>query len=834
MTTDPSPTGLSAAEAHARLRRIGPNAFAKEKPSGPRTFFRQFFGPLNFILIFAAVLAFYMSDHNDAIAILSIVVLNSLLSFIQEFRSERAVARLSDLIERQTIVVRDGKQLSLDVSQLVPDDLVLLADGDVVPADLRLTAATELTVNESQLTGESVPQDKQPGAGHAGLLYAGSIIEHGSCQAVVVATGNHTELGKIALLSKNTKKVTPYQKSISEFSFSVLRIIGVTILLMLVIKIPAIHGSSDLANTILFIIALAMTVVPEALPLIITISLSSGALKLAKHNVVVKRLSAIEDLGRINILCTDKTGTLTQDKLSVTSIAATDAKLFQQLALATTVDFHVHNNKHPNSFDAAFRAYVPEKLQATVADWQQLATLPFDPDARRRRVVVHDPRQSRSYLVVIGALEALLPLAKTDRQTYTVTPGQRQLAIAYKSVAYQPDFDILRHETGLTLLGVANLLDPLRPTARATVDLAKRLGVNVKILTGDAPEVAAYIGEQVGLTTADAPVYTGADLDRMTIPQFKKAIAACNIFARVNPEQKYRIIEQLKLTNVVGYQGDGINDAPSLKLADASVAVKNATDVAKDSADIVLLESDLSVIIKGIRTGRSIFVNINKYIKHAMIGDIGNFFSLAVFYVAFSTDLPLLPAQLLLANLIQDLPHLAISSDRVEPADVARPLAASQTKSVIRFSLLLGVFAAVFYLVYFLFVGTATTDLTRTNLFIFFNLTQLVVIISARRNGFFWRGAAPSRPLLSGLIFFAALSVLIPYLPFLAGPLGFAPLPLPELGIILAVTITFLFMIDFVKVGLNRLIARHRRTSPPPRGRDSGGSNRDTWRYCQC
>jgi len=582
---------------------------------------------------------------------------------------------------------------------------------------------------------------------------------------------------------------------------------------MLAGKIISIHSANDLADVVLFTIALAMTVVPEALPMITTINLSYGALQLAKEKVIVKRLSAIEDLGRVNLLCTDKTGTLTEDRLTITEIISEDEEFFQKLAYASIEDLKVKNKKHITSFDCAFLQYIPKAVKVQVEDWVQLTSLPFEPAARRRRVIVEDPNEKKSYLVVIGSPETLLELSQPkDNQRYNQliiesgNQGMRQLAIAYRQIDYNPDFDILDNEKDLIFLGFAKLLDPLRKTAKATINEAKELGVDVKILTGDSLEVAAYIGKEIGLVREGEKIYSGEELEKMTEFELNKALNEGSVFARVTPEQKYNLINQLKLNNVVGYQGDGINDAPSLKSADVAVAVHNATDVAKDSADIVLIEDDLKVIVNGIRYGRSIFVNINKYIKHAMIGNIGNFFSLAFFYVVFAADLPMLPIQLLIGNLIQDMPLMTVFSDSVDVNEVSKPQVASEVRSLVRTSLILGVFTSVYYLIYFMFVGTEANALTQTNLFLFYNFTQLLVVISVRSRGFFWQGAKPSRLLLGTIIFFMAGSVALTYIPFTASLMGFAPLPLIDFASLAIVTIVFIFLLDLAKVVLNKVL----------------------------
>lgn len=365
---DYRPTGLTSAQAKTKLEQFGENTFAKEKINGWKVFCRQFINPLSFILIFAAALSVFMGEYSDAAVIMVIVLLNSFLSFVQEFRSSKAVEKLSGLIERQVLVIRNNEHVVIDASQLVPGDSIILRGGDVVPADVKIMESYDLSVNESQLTGESLPVNKGNDSTDMNdtILYTGSVIERGHCKCVVYATGNQSELGKIARLSKDTKKTTPYQKSLTEFSVSLLRIIGATIVLMLAAKAFTIQSTNDFGEVLLFAIALAMTVVPEALPMITTINLSYGALQLAKQKVIVKRLSAIEGMGRVNILCTDKTGTLTEDRLTVSDIISEDKELFQKLAYASIEDLQVKNKKHINSFDRAFIEYVPKAVKTQV------------------------------------------------------------------------------------------------------------------------------------------------------------------------------------------------------------------------------------------------------------------------------------------------------------------------------------------------------------------------------------------------------------------------------------------------------------------------------------
>lgn len=811
---DYSPYGLSSVQVKSKLHRFGPNNFAKEKVSGLKIFLGQFLNPMSFILISASGLSVFMGEYSDAAVIAVIVLLNSVLSFIQEYRSGKAIEKLSEFIERKCLVIRNNEQIIIEASQLVPGDTILLRNGDVVPADIKIMDSHRLSVNESQLTGESVSVDKgcdAPGNG-CDLLYTGSVIEKGHCQGVVYATGNHSELGKIARLSKDTKKTTAYQESLAEFSIWLLRMIGATVVFLLVVKAFTIGSAGDFAEVVLFAVALAMTTVPEALPMVTTINLSYAALKLAKQNVIVKRLSSIEDMGRINLLCTDKTGTLTEDRLTVADVVSDNVALFQKLAYVSIEDLELSNKKHINSFDRAFLEYIPKPVMAEAGYWERLYTAPFDPALRRRHVVVKDHGDGKVYLIAIGAPESLQKLSQQeDGKDYgrqiiqSGKQGMRQLAIAYKEVDPDTGYELSDDENMMTFLGFANLHDPLRKTAKAAIQKAMALGVDVKILSGDSPEVAAYIGREIGILENNQHVYTGDDLAVMTDVQIDKVINECSVFARVTPEQKYDLITRLKRSHVVGYQGDGINDAPSLKLADVAIAVHNATDVAKDSADIVLLEDDLDVIISGIHYGRSVFVNINKYIKHAMIGNLGNFFSLIFFYLVFTADIPMLAIQLLIGNIIQDMPLMTIFSDSVDEEEISNPQETSQIKSSIKISLCLGVFTAIYYLLFFLFVGTKATPLTQSTLFLFYNFTQLLVIVSVRsKNHFFWKGSKPSRMLLGTIVLFMAFSVALVYMPFTAAVMGFVPLPVLNFAVLTSVTAGYIFLLDIAKIILNR------------------------------
>ncbi len=813
-----SPDGLSSQQANENLIKYGQNILRKQSVNPFTILLKQFTSSLIYLLIAAALIAFFLKDFSDGIVITIILLLNALLGFFQEYRSEKAIEKLAKLISRQIAVKRDGKTILLDEKLLVPGDIVIMNEGDIIPADMLLLTVDSLAVNESQLTGESVPVIKSVFKNlhnkenkDDNLVFAGSVVEKGVATGAVYATGYETQLGKIASLSQSTRKVTQYEKSLQQFSNYLMKITLFTLVIIFVAKLFISQDFIHLSTLLLFIIALAITVVPEALPVIATVTLAKGALLLAKRHVIVKRPSSLEDLGNITLLCTDKTGTLTENKMSIIEVVAKEKELFQQLAIATlsTIDTHVKKVQDP--YDAAFLAFVSQEIKDQGRHYKQLEDLGFDPQARRRRVIIEDTEKNKQYLVVIGSTETLLHVAIAKEKNHYLEAikseekqGIRNLAIAYKQIAYHENFNVLNNEAGLQFVGYVKLTDPLRATAKHTIELAEKLGIAIKVLTGDSAEVAAYVGKEVGLLKENESVYTGDQLSKLSPEKFKAIIVQKPIFAKVTPEQKYNIIKVLKEDFVVGYQGDGINDAPSLKLADVGIAVNTATDVAKDSAEIVLLRKDLEVIINGIRYGRTVFVNINKYIKYTMVGNFGNFFALAGLYL-ISVDLPLLPVQLLLTSLITDLPHIFIYSDNVNNEQVHKPQV-FKIHSLMFISLLLGSLTALFEFIFFATVKIQSSLFTQTSLFLFLTFIQLIVIFSIRNTDYFWKGKHPSFLLTAATTIVFFLSVIITYVPVLSHLFSFIPLPIQELSLIILISEAYFIALDIVKVWYYKML----------------------------
>ena len=826
--------GLRAAEALSRRQVYGPNALPAQKGSALRILARQFQSSLVYVLMIASILSFAISDFSDGTIITAILLINALLGFWQEYHSERTIEQLSKLITQTTLVRRENKTVLVDVAELVPGDIVILKEGDIVPADVKLLSADGLQANESQLTGESVPVSKdiqgEVTGGAATLLFAGSMVEKGEGVGVVYATGGDTELGGIASLATSVTKVTQYERSLQAFSGLLIRIIVLTLALAFVAKIAITANGSSVFTLLLFVIALAIAVVPEALPVIATVTLSQGALKLAREHVIVKHLPALEDLGNITLLCTDKTGTLTENRMAVEKAVTEDEALFQTLAYATMEPVSGAGSSTQSSFDAALLAYVPDQIKCQSQRFRRLRELPFDPMDRRRRVVVADDQAHKQYLVVIGSAETLLAIARcphADQYRAQIAAdgeqGLRHLALAYAEVSYGEDVDILAYESHLTFLGFVALSDPLRPSSRHTIEMAQQLGVAIKILSGDSAEVAGYIGRQIGLLREGDRVYSGDDIAGMSSLELRHVAEEANVFARVTPKQKFAIIQALKENHVVGYQGDGINDAPALKLADVSIAVDSATDVAKDSADIILLKKDLEVIVSGIKYGRSVFANINKYIKYTMVGNFGNYFALAALFL-LSSGLPLLPRQVLLISLITDIPLVTIATDRVRDEEIVRP-ERYDIHALMFISLVLGSLTALFELAFFATLKLRSSTFSETSLFLFLTLTQLVVIFSIRGKQHLWKAGKPSMPLSLAIGITFVVSLALPYTGPLATVFAFSALPAAELAMIAVMVLLYLAVLDVVKVWYYRLIERHPLT--PARG-EGAGSARET------
>lgn len=811
--------GLTDAAVDTARQTYGRNELAQTSFSVWRVFLRQFTSPFVYLLAGASALAFLLGEQIDGSLILLFIIINTVLGFHQEYKSEHAVKLLKRYVVARARVRRNGKETLIPAHDLVPGDVVIVEAGDIIPADIRFAEEENLLVDESPLTGESVPIAKtgRPLKTAMSEIYqamnigfSGTTTVGGKGAGIVFAIGKATVMGGVNQLTTETKRASSFELGIHRLSIFILRLILFTLAFVFAINVFLKGLTVDtVIPLIIFSIALAVSVIPEALPVVTTFSLSRGALRLAKHHVVVKRLSAIEDLGGVNVLCTDKTGTLTENVLAIEGVyprhdVSNDA-VIHFAALASP--FLAEKNKEPNnSFDLALWARLDKKEKKTAQNAERVREIPFEPERRRNTVLVKTDDRELT-LISRGAPEVILDLcagiskeAKRGALAWMAGEGEhgrRVLAVAKKSLVAEPG-NLGKAEVELEFLGLISFSDPLKSSAKSAIQKAKRLGVQVKIITGDSADVAGAVGCQVGLTASCHEVLNAGELDAMHHEEQLAAVEKYNVFARVSPEQKYRIIQLLQKTNTVGFLGEGINDAPSLKIAHVGIVVAEASDIAREAADIVLLRQSLGVIIDGIQEGREVFANTIKYIKATLASNLGNFYAVAVstFFIDY---LPMLPVQLLLVNLLSDFPMIAIATDTVDKNEVTRPRT-YDIKDIALFAMVIGAVSTLFDFLFFGIFYQFGPQVLQTNWFIGSILTELIFILSVRTHLPFWRAKLASPVLLglSGAAFIA--TILLPLTSFGQRIFQFVAPTAPQIILILIIIALYFVITECVKL----------------------------------
>ena len=813
------PDGLSTVEAADRLRQFGANSLGTRRVSAGTVLLRQIRNPILILLVGAALLSALTGGGANAAIIMVIVALSVGLGFFNEYRAEAAMATLRSQIHHDAEVLRDGRSCQVLVDNLVPGDVVALRVGAIVPADLRLLAVDELECDEGVLTGESMPASKSAEAvtgstdpDRPGCAFMGTVVHQGSGSGVVVLTGTATAFGRIAAGLGEKQSRTAFEVGLSRFSQF---LFGVAAVLTAFIFIVNVALSRPLIEALLFSLAIAVGIAPEMMPAIVTVSLSSGAKALVAKRVMVKRLVAIEDLGNIEILFTDKTGTLTEGVITFgQSLDPAGKDSAHPLVLGLVCNEAAVTEQGPvggNALDQAlWRAPgVIGGLQAAEAGtYQRLGILPFDHERQLASVLVKDPA-GQEMVIAKGAPEVILercvgvPDAARTTLEALFSEGARVVAVA--TLLAQGVITITgAQEHAMTLQGFLIFAD--RPKADAGVSIAQleRLGVTVKIITGDNGLVAAKVCSDIGL--ASAGVLTGTDLEGLDDDQLEGAIPTTTIFSRIGPDQKSRIIKVARRTGRdVAFLGDGVNDAVALHHADVGISVDSGTDVAKDAADVVLLDKDLGVLADGVMEGRRIFANTMKYVLMATSSNFGNMFSAAGASV-FLSFLPMLPSQILLNNLLYNTGQLAIPTDRVDPEALARP-AAWDMAFIRRFMSVFGPVSSIFDFITFwvmLSLLHAGHSEFQTGWFVESIATQTLVVyvIRTRRVPFF--KSRPSLPMLLIPTGAALIGAILPYTP-LSHLLGFTPLPAKFFLLLFAMVVVYLFLVELAKTRFYRV-----------------------------
>jgi Mg2+-importing ATPase len=805
--------GLSTSAAARRLIEVGRNRL-HERPRSKTAFLlvRQFTSPIVLLLGAAALLSAFVHDSTDAFIILLIVVVSGLLGFWQEHSAANTVERLLAVVELTTNVRRDGHTTRIPIDEVVPGDIVELSAGSGIPADCRLLVSRDLFVNEATLTGETFPVEKLavdltedvPLARRTNALFMGTHVISGSGRAVAVETGRNTEFGKVSQRLRVRPPETEFEHGVRRFGVFLME---VTLLLVVGIFAVNVFLNRPVVDSFLFALALAVGLTPQLLPAIISVNLAKGAKRMAGKQVIVKRLAAIENFGSMDVLCSDKTGTLTEGRIELR--AAVDASGTD----SERVLMHAYlNAAFQTGFDNPIDAAIRSHRQFDLAPWRRLDEVPYDFTRKRMSVLAGDA--TRSVLISKGAVEAVLtvccnaeiageqrPISEADRairDQYAKLSGEgyRTLAVAVRELpgATRVGTD---DEQCMTLLGLLVLHDPVKSGVESTVNALQALGVRLKVITGDNVLVATHVAGRVGMPSP--VVLTARDLLATSDDALPLRAAATDVFAEIEPNQKERVIRALKRAgHVVGYMGDGINDAPALHAADVSISVQNAADVAKSAADIVLLEQDLGVLTEGVREGRQTFANTLKYVFMATSANFGNMFSMAGASL-FLPFLPLLPKQILLMNLLTDLPELAIGTDRVDRDWIDRPHRWS-VRFIRHFMLAFGALSSIFdYLTFavLLWFLDAGVEEFRTGWFIESVVSATLIVLVVRTRGRLF-GSRPSTPLIAATLAVVGATLV---LPVTAGArvFGFIPVPASFVAMMAAIVLGYVTSAELVK-----------------------------------
>ena len=810
--------GLTEKEAARRLRKFGENIVFKKKKFRPLVaFVRKFNSPLLQILIIASIVSFFIGQNINAIILLLMVLLSAILDFVNSYKSEKAVTSLIAKVVTTATVIRDGVKREIEFKEIVPGDIIFLSAGDIVPADAEVLDSRDFFVNQSALTGESFPVEKVAETlakseplypGKKNLVFLGTNVVTGFATALVLRTGQKTEFGHIAERLTSGEALTDFEKNIKKFSTFIMWVTA--ILVAAVFLINAFLGRGILSSFI-FSLAIAIGLTPELLPVIISVSLSRGSLLMAKKGVIVKHLPAIENFGSMDVLCTDKTGTLTEDRIVLVKYIDPFGAISDEALLYSYLNSFFHTGV-ATPLDNAIREY----RHLDIRSYLKIDEIPFDAMRRRQSIVVE--KKSERILITKGAPEEIMKICShyEERESAVVfdkakqiqaesqfqklsLEGFRVLAIARKNLAGAKKTVYSKNEEqGMVFLGFVAFLDPAKSTAKKTVKELSELGIEIKIITGDNELLTEKICRDIGLEVKG--VATGDKIDKLKDQELGSLAVETTIFARINPEQKERIIQSLRQAGkVVGYLGDGINDAPALKAADVGISVNNAVDVAKETADIILLMKSLCTLRDGVVEGRRTYHNTMKYILMVLSSNFGNMFSM-VGASALLPFLPMLPTQVLLNNFIYDSSQLSLSTDAVDEEDMKKP-SVWDMGFIKRYMFVFGLVSSIFDFLTFGFLYycfRASESQFQTGWFIESIATQVFVIYIIRTKKIPFLESRPSRALFLNTFLAVAIAWLIPFLG-VGAFFGFSPLPWNILAVIAGLVVVYLLLVEVVK-----------------------------------
>jgi Mg2+-importing ATPase len=808
-------TGLTHEEAQRRLLQYGLNTIKARKRSDTISILlSQFRSPIILILLFSAILSFLSNDNTDGLIIVGIVLLSSLLGFWQEWTSADAIKKLTSLIRIKAAVVRDGREIEIPMEEMVPGDIAILNAGDIVPGDCRLLDSRDLFVNEATLTGETYPAEKQPGLitsstqmnNRINTLYMGTSVVSGTGKALLIRTGSQTEFGRISEKLKSRPLQTEFERGVARFGYLLMELVLGFVVVILAFNVYLMRPVFD---SFLFALALAVGITPQLLPAVISINLARGARRMAEEKVVVKRLNSIENFGEMDLLCSDKTGTVTVGTIVLHSVIDMDEAESEKTMLYAYLNAKLQSG-YNNPIDEA----IVTSQQIDVGSYQKIDEIPYDFVRKRLSVLVKGAEDN--ILICKGALRNILDVCSQVETAASAksqmlenrekilsvyeklsSDGYRTLGVAYRSVGR---LNVVNRtdEVGMIFLGFVVLHDPLKDGVERTIEELRGRGIGFKIVTGDNELVASRVASQIGMTSPK--ILTGGAIRQMSDEALVVQSAAAEIFAEVEPNQKERIVLALRASGyVVGYIGDGINDASALHAADVGISVDGAADVAKEAADIVLLDKDLDVLLRGVDSGRKTFANTLKYIFVTISANFGNMLSMAVASLMLPF-LPLLPKQILSLNLLTDIPATTISTDDVDEETVDRPRKWN-IKFITQFMTVFGFQSTIFDFITFIvlfYVLHSTEVVFQTGWFLLSIITELFALLIIRTRRMFFQ-SMPSKQLLAASLVMLCVTFVIPYTP-LAIPLGLVPLSLPILAILILIALLYLITTELVKI----------------------------------
>lgn len=823
MKNDIKYTGLTSNEAKARLKQYGPNSIAEKKRMGPfLIFLSKLKNPLLILLVVISIISFSVGQKASAVIVLMMVFLAAVLDFLNSYKSQGVVEKLASKVATKVTVIRDSVKKEINLRDVVPGDLVFLSAGNIVPADCRIVEADDFFVNQSSLTGESIPLEKinlknrlseEIKFEDADAVFMGTSVISGFATVRVVQTGIKTEFGKIAKDLTKTEPKTDFEISLTKFSVFIMKIVFYMVSFVFIVYLA--KNASHLNKSIIleiftFALAIAIGLTPDMLPMLITVCLSKGSQLMAKKKVIVKHLSSIENFGSMDILCTDKTGTLTKDKIELVKcidLAGDDSQAvfefgylssFYHTGAQSPLDDAIKNYKHIN-----------------IDDYEKIDEIPYDFQRKKSSMIVR--MRNKRFLITKGAPEEVVKICKNydingeikditeehlniEKQFKNLSAeGFRVLGLCYKEVADDNTkvYD-KKVEADMIFVGFMAFLDPPKQSVKPTLIELKKLGVDVKVLTGDNDLLAQKICRDIGIDIMG--VVTGVEIDKMNDVELERRVMEANIFARVTPSQKERIILTLKkFGKSVGFLGDGINDSPALKAADVGISVNNAVDIAKDTADIILMEKSLESLKDGIIEGRKTFHNTMKYILMGLSSNFGNMFSM-MGASAFLPFLPMLPAQILFNNFLYDTSQLSLPSDSVDADELLKP-AHWDFKFIKSYMMVFGLISSVFdfltfYLLYFVY--NLSEHQFQTGWFIESIATQVFVIYIIRTKKIPFLQSLPSKALFVSTFAAVAFAWIVPFT-FLGQLMQFDRLPLFIIAIIVGYVFVYLILVEIGK-----------------------------------